>query len=91
MGKVDWETLERISFMEAALDAVQEALARQGEAARREPEIQEKLYLLADYMDSGQWLRDYELDEAEGLPPDLKRGVLTQDTLYDLLYTPQSE
>lgn len=91
MGKVDWETLERISFMEAALDAVQEALARQGEAARREPEIQEKLYLLADYMDSGQWLRDYELDEAGGLPPDLKRGVLTQDTLYDLLYTPQSE
>jgi len=36
-------------------------------------------------MDSGQWLADYELDEAGGLPPDLKRGVLSEDGLYNLL------
>ena len=45
----------------------------------------EKLQELALYMESGQWLQDYELDEAGLLPQDLKRGVLAQDTLYDLL------
>ena len=28
---------------------------------------------------------DYEADERGELPPDLKRGVLSQDALYDLL------
>ena len=29
---------------------------------------------------------DYEADERGELPPDLKRGVLSQDALYDLLF-----
>ena len=29
--------------------------------------------------------KDYEADERGELPPDLKRGVLSQDALYDLL------
>ena len=91
MAEVNQETMERIRQMETAMDAVQNALRCRGEAARREPEIQEMLGLLEEYMSSGQWLRDYELDEAGGLPSDLKRGVLAQDTLYDLLCTPQSE
>lgn len=32
-----------------------------------------------------QWKSDYELDEAKLLPQDLKRGVLSQDALYNLL------
>ena len=91
MAEVNRETMERIRRMETAMDAVQNALRCRGEAARKEPEIQEMLGLLEEYMSSGQWLRDYELDEAGGLPSDLKRGVLAQDTLYDLLCTPQSE
>ena len=46
------------------------------------PEI---LRLLDAYYTSGQWREDYEADERGELPPDLKRGVLSQDTLYDLL------
>ena len=45
----------------------------------------EKLRLLEVYYTSGQWREDYEADERGELPPDLKRGVLSQDALYDLL------
>jgi len=45
----------------------------------------EKLRLLDAYYTSGEWLEDYEADERGELPPDLKRGVLSQDALYDLL------
>ena len=40
---------------------------------------------LREYMDSGLWLSDYEADERGELPKDLKRGVLSEDGLYDLL------
>ena len=45
----------------------------------------EKLRLLEAYYTSGEWREDYEADERGELPPDLKRGVLSQDALYDLL------
>ena len=46
---------------------------------------EEKLRLLEAYYTSGEWREDYESDEWGELPPDLKRGVLSQDALYDLL------
>ena len=49
---------------------------------RAEPE---DLAILAEYYDSGLWLSDYEADERGEIPKDLKRGVLSQDGLYDLL------
>ena len=45
----------------------------------------EDLKILAEYYDSGLWLSDYEADERGEIPNDLKRGVLSQDGLYDLL------
>ena len=45
----------------------------------------EKLRLLDAYYTSGEWREDYEVDERGELPRDLKRGVLSQDALYDLL------
>ena len=76
--------LERISRMEVLFDRLREAL---GESA---PPISMEEYrtlkkTLSDYLESGDWLSDYELDEAGLLPVDLKRGVLSQDGLYDLL------
>lgn len=70
--------IERIAAMEAAYDRAAAAM----EAHQTDlPEF----HLLSGYMSSGEWLRDYEADEAGLLPPDLKRGVLSQDGLYDLL------
>ena len=45
----------------------------------------EKLTALDAYYTSGLWRDDYEADERGELPPGLKRGVLSQDGLYDLL------
>ncbi len=32
-----------------------------------------------------EWREDYEADERGEIPPDLTRGVLSQDALFDLL------
>ena len=45
----------------------------------------EKMAALDTYYTSGEWREDYEADERGELPPDLKRGVLSQDALYELL------
>ena len=47
--------------------------------------IEVKVSLLTQYLESGQWLRDYELDEKGKLPCDLKRGILSEDGLYNLI------
>lgn len=72
------EMLARVTAMEAAFDRACAALAAGDISA---PELP----ALAAYMDSGEWLRDYEADEAGLLPRGMKRGVLSQDALYNLL------
>lgn len=44
-----------------------------------------KKHILEEYMISGLWLKDYELDEKGKFPDSLKRGVLSEDGLYNLL------
>lgn len=39
---------------------------------------------LSDWYSSPDWMHAYEADERGALPADLCRGVLAQDTLYDL-------
>ena len=58
---------------------------QQSERIERIKKMEECYDALREYMDSGLWLSDYEADERGELPPDLKRGVLSQDGLYDLL------
>ena len=67
------EAIRRIRRMEEIFDALQ---ADPGHPSMRE---------LVRYYEGGQWLRDYELDEQGLLPRDLKRGVLSQDGVYNLL------
>ncbi|MCR5782856.1 MAG: DUF4298 domain-containing protein [Clostridia bacterium] len=40
---------------------------------------------LEAYYTSGEWREDFEADEAGLLPPDLPRGVLSEDGIYNLL------
>ena len=51
----------------------------------KDAEHAEMLRTLTDYYESPLWLDDYTADERGELPPDLIRGVLSQDALYDLL------
>ena len=43
------------------------------------------LSTLEAYYTSSAWRTDFEADEAGLLPPDLKRGVLSEDGIYNLL------
>lgn len=75
----------RIAEMESYLDAVREAMEQNPQSWWKDAVIREKLRILEDYYENGQWLADYERDERGELPLELKRGVLSQDALYDLL------
>lgn len=77
---------DRIMWMERYLDEIVEIYTKEPDSIKRNKEIQHKIKILEDYYDSGLWLRDYEADERGELPPDLKRGVLAEDTIYNLLY-----
>lgn len=78
------ETIERIKAMELCFDTLQDAV-EEDPAALREESFQEKLQLLLRYYEGGQWLRDYALDEKGLLPKNLKRGVLSEDGVYNFL------
>ena len=79
------EQIERITQMEACLDASEQAIRELSEALSAFEEVQTKYRQLSDYYGSDQWMQDYEDDEAGKLPKELKRGVLSQDAVFDLL------
>lgn len=78
--------IDRITLMEDRFDEVTRVLAALEEAFDEYEDFRSELDALKDYMDSGEWKEDYEADEAGQIPSDLKRGVLSEDALYDLLH-----
>ena|GEM_PF-66916 len=80
-------SFEKIAYYETLFDKLREAVPNPegGLDTSLTKELREALRLLEDYYSSGQWLVDYEADEAGAYPPELKRGVLSQDGLYELL------
>ena len=48
-------------------------------------DIRDSVAELEEYQSSGLWLEDFEADEAGALPEGTRRGVLSEDGLYDLL------
>ena len=77
--------IERIEKMERYLDESAEAVRALSEALERYEAVQSSLKKLSDYYGSTLWIKDFEDDEEGKLPIDLKRGVLSEDTVYDLL------
>ncbi len=71
---------DRVRSMEEIMDRVTMA-AGSGEKYEDYDKDVEKL---EEYY-SGAWRKDFELDEAGSFPERLKRGVLSEDGLYDLL------
>lgn len=79
------DQIRRIQEMEAIMVQAQAALDALESTAEHYLALFPQLRRLEAYYTGGQWLRDYEDDEAGRLPQDLKRGVLSQDGVYDLL------
>ena len=80
--KLTAAVVARVTLMEQYMDAVAAALQQQRPLSAVE---QAMLRILADYQSSGHWLQDYGRDERGELSQQLKRGVLSEDALYDLL------
>ena len=79
------EQIERILHFESLLDRVAPVLKNLGEALDDFEAVQEDVKELSAYYESDEWRDDFETDEAGKLPADLKRGVLSEDGLYDVL------
>ena len=76
--------IERIEHLERIFDEVQNSF-KNDQNFLENKKMEVKVSLLTQYLESGQWLRDFELDEKGELPKDLKRGILSEDGLYNLL------
>lgn len=78
------EAVQRVQRMEQYLDDILEEIHEDFQKLWEDERLQEKLKVLSEYYSNGLWLEDYDRDCAGEFPQDLKRGVLSQDTLYDL-------
>ena len=77
--------LQRIAAMEAAFDRTEAAVRALMQALDEYETVKVDIDRLTDYLESGAWREDFEMDEAGVVPTDLKRGVLSEDALYNLL------
>lgn len=77
--------LTRIKTMELRLTHAQVAIANLQSAWKQYKETLDDIEALNHYLGSAQWHADRE-DEYRGvLPPDLHRGVLSEDGIWNLL------
>ena len=76
--------ISRIKRMELYFDMLSRAV-EEGICVHNDPPLKSILEALIAYYESGQWLSDYNADERGELPNDLKRGVLSEDGVYNLL------
>ena len=79
------DQIERITYMEQMLDEATEAVSSLSEALEKYSTVQDKLQELAVYYSSKQWRQDFDDDSAGKIPSNLKRGVLSEDAVYNLL------
>ena len=73
--------------MEQLLDFVLKARKEQDKQER----IQEAIRILSEYYGSDEWKQDFADDEAGRLPKDLKRGVLSEDGIWNVLSSEEDE
>ena len=82
---MDKQHVERVSRMESYLDESGAAITELSEALEKYESVQDKYYELEEYYGSEDWMADFDADRAGELPADLKRGVLSEDAVYDLI------
>ena len=81
------QQIERIRYMEQLLDFVLKTRKEQDKQER----IQEAIRILSEYYGSDEWKQDFADDEAGRLPKDLKRGVLSEDGIWNVLSSEEDE
>jgi hypothetical protein len=79
------QQIRRIRQMERRFNRVSAAVKRLTAALDRYEAILDDVGVLDHYYGSEEWRQDFAADEAGLLPPDLKRGVLSEDAIWNLL------
>ena len=87
--------IERVRKYEDLLDKATEVIDKVSEALelnkmtdelkKEYQDIQKTINELSTYYENGEWMEDYNADCDGAFPPCLKRGVLSEDAVYDLL------
>jgi predicted esterase YcpF (UPF0227 family) len=75
----------RIQKMEQILDEGIGIVLELEQALDKYESFADKIDELEQYYTGEQWQKDFADDEAGKLPRDLKRGVLSEDAVYDFL------
>ena len=83
--QINETAIDRVKRMEMYFDTIKLASQNDIRAILNDKTSKAMFNELRDYLDCGQWLADYTADERGEFPSDLKRGVLSQDSLYDLI------
>ena len=77
--------IERIKMMEEKFDASKKAINDLEKALKEYGKVQSQIRELAAYYASNDWKKDFADDEKGKLSKELKRGVLSEDGIYNLL------
>ena len=75
---------ERIEEMEKHFERASEVVARLSSSLEKFAQVQERVKALEAYYGSEEWKKDFLDDEKGLLPTDLKRGVLSEDGVWNL-------
>lgn len=84
MLPVDYAT-ERIIQMEHRFDKISKVINEPAKTPEMIESIKDDVAVLNEYYGSELWKQDLADDEAGRLPDELKRGVLSEDGIWDLL------
>ncbi len=79
------EQIERIKEMEQYLDKALEAVSAMEEALGKYSEALPHIRELVSYYSGPLWRKDFDDDSEGNIPKDLKRGVLSEDGVYNML------
>ena len=86
MSKIEnLRQVDRIKRMEKCLEESSKAIEKMKKALADYEKAQASYKKLCDYYGSSRWLEDYEADEKGKLPKNLKRGVLSEDGVYNII------
>lgn len=85
MAEQQSEQVGRIAAYEQRLDRVQTALEALVQAWENYLAVKDDFDQLDAYLGSPEWHADREADAASLLPPSLRRGVLSEDAVWNLL------
>ena len=79
------DAIERIQEMEKILERASKVMDELESNLTEFESLQSDIKKLEKYYTGKKWKSDFKLDEEGKLPEGLKRGILSEDGIYDLL------